>query len=81
MGGDCTVCLSIFGYGLPQAESAFGRLQPQATLESVLSYDTLIEVGRANGHISDADLEKLVEWKSDPFNWGDKHGFPKVEKK
>jgi hypothetical protein len=32
-------------------------------------------------YINDYEKELLDEWRLDPFNWGEKQGFPKVEKK
>jgi orotate phosphoribosyltransferase len=78
--GDCNYCVSIFNYGLDKAVQAFEGLNPRCEVRSLLTYDTLLEVAKETGYINEQQAEMLAEWRADPFNWGEKHGFPKVEK-
>ena len=76
-----THCFSIFSYGLEVAAQAFGELSPHVQTDSLLTYAQLLPIAIARGDISAKQQEVLQEWMNDPFNWGEKHGFPKVEKK
>lgn len=78
--GLCTECWSIFDYGLDKAVQAFGDLDPRCNVRSLLKYGTLLEVAVERGYIDGQQEEMLAEWNADPFGWGEKHGFPKVEK-
>ncbi|MEN7982469.1 MAG: orotate phosphoribosyltransferase [Nanoarchaeota archaeon] len=78
--GDCNYCVSIFNYGLDKAVQAFEGLNPSCEVRSLLTYDTLLEVAKETGYINEGPAKMLAEWRADPFNWGEKHGFPKVEK-
>ena len=31
------------------------------------------------GHINKEERKVLDEWRADPFGWGEKHGFPRVD--
>lgn len=79
--GDCRNCLSIFNYGLEEAQKPFRELSPPCEVGSLLTYDVLIQVAKETGHIKPEQVAMLEEWRQDPFGWGEKHGFPKVEKK
>jgi len=78
--GVCNHCFSIFNYGLDKAVEAFDNLEPRCVVRSILTYDTLLEVAKATGYVNDAQVAMLEEWRADPFGWGEKHGFPKVER-
>ena len=78
--GACYNCLSIFNYGLSKAEKAFRELDPPCMVDSILSYQRLLDVAKETGYINDQQAEMLAEWRADPFEWGARHGFPKVEK-
>lgn len=77
--GDANHCLSIFSYGLDKADRAFGELDPQCVVRSLLTYDVLLEVAKDVGYMSAEQIRLLEEWRADPFNWGENHGFPRVE--
>ena len=79
-GGICNYCLSIFNYGLDKAVQAFASLNPKCNVESLLTYDILLEVAKETGYIINQQEEALAEWRGDPFGWGEKQGFPKVER-
>ena len=78
--GECNYCISIFNYGLDKAAQAFDSLDPKCNVRSLLTYDTLLEVAKETGYINDQQAKMLAEWRADPFGWGEKHGFPKVER-
>jgi orotate phosphoribosyltransferase len=73
-------CASIFNYGLEKAESEFAKLDPDCNVVSLLTYHILMEAAGERGQFDPAELDMLKEWRGDAFNWGAKHGFPKVEK-
>ncbi|MFH1316269.1 MAG: orotate phosphoribosyltransferase [Candidatus Woesearchaeota archaeon] len=78
--GKCDYIISIFDYGLDKASQAFLELDPKCNVKSLLTYDILLEVAKEAGYLTDDQVKLLEEWRSDPFNWGENHGFPKVEK-
>ena len=78
--GECNYCFSIFDYGLDKAREAFDALNPSCTTKSLLTYDTLLRVAKDRGYINPKQEGMLEEWRIDPFRWGEKHGFPRVEK-
>jgi len=78
--GVCNYCISIFNYGLDKAVQAFDNLEPKCEVRSLLTYDRLLEVAKETGYIDAQQTKMLNEWRADPFGWGEKHGFPQVEK-
>jgi orotate phosphoribosyltransferase len=79
MGAYVSRCYSIFSYGFEKAHALFKEVN--CTLESALEYDTLLSEAKEGGKFTELQLNSLAEWRDDPFSWGAKHGFPKVEKK
>jgi len=77
--GQCDNCISIFTYGLDKAAQAFSSLDPRCEVRSLLRYETLLEVAKETGYIDDEQVAMLEEWRAAPFEWGERHGFPKVE--
>jgi orotate phosphoribosyltransferase len=73
-------CLSIFSYGLEKAAEEFGALDPPCRYTSLLTFPTLLEVARSGGFLTPDQITLLEAWREDPFGWGEKHGFPRVEK-
>jgi len=78
--GSCNYCISVFNYGLDRGVEAFSNLDPKCEVRSLLTYDVLLEVAKETGYITDPQAVMLAEWRSDPFGWGEKNGFPPVEK-
>lgn len=78
--GICNHCISIFNYGLDEAVQTFDRLNPKCKVNSLLTYDKLIEIAKKIGYINIKQAKMLEEWRTNPFEWGEKHGLPKVEK-
>ncbi|MDP3882193.1 MAG: hypothetical protein Q8Q31_04935 [Nanoarchaeota archaeon] len=63
-------CLAIFNYGLRESFTS-----------SILTYDVLLKVAEKKGNIRGDQVAMLQEWREDPFNWGQNHGFPPEGKK
>jgi len=79
--GDCRHCISIFNYELNGTAELFNNLNPPCKLQALLTYAMLIETARDENYILSEQVEMLEEWRKDPFNWGERHGFPRVDKK
>ena len=79
-GGKADVIISIFNYGLGKAIEEFNSLKTGCKVLSLLDYDTLLTVATETKYLKPNQVDILKEWRADPFNWGAKHGFPKVEK-
>jgi orotate phosphoribosyltransferase len=82
-------CLSIFDYGFAESEEMFSGLRPfegnqslrgRCKIESLLDYDTLLEVAASDGYITTDQVDMLQHWRLAPFEWGAKHGYPPVLK-
>ena len=85
-------CLSIFNYGLDAAVRMFDgrepfdkerklKLETPCNVYSILDYNTLLEVAKKSGYVNESQIKMLQEWRESPLKWGERHGFPKVEKK
>jgi orotate phosphoribosyltransferase len=77
-GATVEFCNAIFSYDFPETLQKFEGV---CKFNRLLGYDQLLEVALRKGKIKPEQHEMLAEWRKDPFNWGAKHGFPKVEKK
>ena len=60
--------VSIFNYGFPQASTAFETAGIK--LHSLSNYETLINNAQKQGHLSDAQLNSLLNWRENPAEWG-----------
>lgn len=77
-GGVCNLCLAIFTYGFKSAEDAFASAPSgPCTFHTILSYDVMVRTAEETGYITAKDAEALREWRTDPFSWGEKRGFPR----
>ena len=63
-----------------RAVQAFDSLDPKCEVHPILTYDHLLKIAKETGYIDEQQAEMLAEWRADPFGWGEKHGFPKIEK-
>jgi orotate phosphoribosyltransferase len=79
-GGMVEACISIFNYGLDKAVQEFEALDPPCRVLSLLTYDTLLQAAIETNYLEQDQVDVLQEWRANPFNWGENHGFPKVEK-
>jgi orotate phosphoribosyltransferase len=89
--GRCDYLFSIFSYGFSEAAELFegkrpfdkqgNLLSPPCAVASILTYPVLLSVAKERGCITAEQETLLAQWRADPFGWGAKHGFPKVERK
>ena len=78
--GKVSYCLSIFNYGLEKANEEFNNLNSKCEVRSLLTYDILLETALEAGYLTESQIELLKDWRKDPFEWGEKYGFSKIEK-
>ncbi len=79
-GGVCPYTLAIFTYGLQASIDAFASLKSACTPYTILEYDSMVATALAIGYVDKGGAELLNEWRTDPFGWGEKHGFLPVQK-
>jgi orotate phosphoribosyltransferase len=60
--------VAIFTYGLADAEESFKAAN--CTLHTLTNYNYLINKALEQDYIKDTDMQSLLEWRSDPKNWG-----------
>jgi len=70
--------LSIFNYGFPEVNKNF--IDEKISVNSALYYDTLLKIAKQTNYINSEQEKLLADWRLDPFNWGEKHGFIKGSK-
>lgn len=73
-------CLAIFTYGLDAAAKAFESLSPACEAYTILSYDVMVRTAQDVGYITAEEALMLHSWREDPFGWGEKNGFARVER-
>lgn len=78
--GKCPYCFSIFSYGLETSFEAFRAINPECVPYSILNYDLMLDTALQVGYINEKDHEALRQWREDPFSWGEKRGFMRVER-
>lgn len=69
--------LCIMDYGFPVARQAFERNDVQMT--SLVTYADILACAKEIEYVTQEQAAMLADWSSDPFGWGAKNGFPKVE--
>ncbi|WP_167628213.1 orotate phosphoribosyltransferase [Listeria valentina] len=67
-GCDVLGIVAIFTYGLEEGRTRFE--EAGVKLETLTDYETLIEVARDEGYVTEADMATLREWKKDPTAFG-----------
>ncbi|MHC5252018.1 orotate phosphoribosyltransferase [Listeria kieliensis] len=67
-GCDVLGIAAIFTYGLEEGRTRFE--EAGVKLETLTDYETLIEVARDEGYVTEADMATLREWKKDPTAFG-----------
>jgi orotate phosphoribosyltransferase len=72
-GGVVDHCLAICTYGFPQAAAAFAAAG--VTLLPLCSYDDLAAVAGRLRFVSAADLDLVLDWRTDPAGWAARHGI------
>ncbi len=75
-GGEVHDCLCIFNYGFQQAEDLFRA--EGCRLHSLLTFDALVDFAEESGTLPAPQIEMLRPWHTDPFKWGEDHGFPRA---
>lgn len=68
-------CLCIFDYGFQKAASGFKNMNCQ--LHPLFTFETLIQYASKSGIVGQEDRDLIASWYQDPFNWGEKRGFPR----
>ena len=79
-GGVCPYTLAIFTYGLQASIEAFASLDPSCTSHTILEYDSMVATALESGYVDESGAALLSEWRENPFGWGEKHGFPPLQK-
>ena len=73
-GGKVEHCFSIFAYEFTKATEQFQNAQCQ--LHQLLGFNKLVAQAMEENILNKDQLHMLQSWNDDPFNWGDKNGFP-----
>ncbi len=69
-GGIVNHCFSIFSYGFPETSEKFNNISCQ--FHSILVFSKLLQVAQSTADISQNDIEILLSWQKNPFEWGNK---------
>ncbi len=75
--GDCGTCLAIFSYAFPQSRDLFSGMEPACRLSPLFDFGLLLEAAMEKGVLREGDRRLLEEWRDAPFEWGERHGFPR----
>ncbi|WP_319758306.1 orotate phosphoribosyltransferase [uncultured Sphaerochaeta sp.] len=78
--GVCPYTLAIFTYGFATANEAFASLDPACTFFTILDYDVMVASAQETGYVNSEEARLLTSWREDPFGWGEKLGFSKVDR-
>jgi len=55
-------------------------LDPVCTFFTILDYDVMVASAQETGYVNSEEARLLTSWREDPFGWGEKQGFPKVDR-
>lgn len=78
--GVCPYTFAIFTYGFAAAQEAFAALDPACKAFTILDYDVMVASAKETGYVNSEEARLLTLWREDPFGWGEKQGFPKVDR-
>lgn len=78
--GNIYSCLSIFNYGFPEAQKLFADLTPPCMVQSLITYPILLEEAVRVNYLKSEQIDMLKDWSDNPFQWGEKNGFPRIVK-
>ena len=78
-GAKCNAGISVYSYEFNEALTSLRREAPNLSSFSSLYYETLIDIAAKEGRLNQRQLDALVEWRKDPLNWREKHGFPRAQ--
>ena len=73
--GTADYCLAIFTYEMESSRKAFE--ENSCRVFTVSCFSKLIETAAEKKYINSIEMEKALDWNSDPENWGRKHGYEK----
>lgn len=72
-GGEVSHVFSIITYGLQKAQQNFA--DNNLNLISLTTFENVAEQAQNLNYINKEDLQIILDWTSDPTNWGKKMGF------
>jgi len=72
-GGIVNFCFCIFSYGFTETYKKFEEINCQ--YHSLLSFQTLLKEAESLQLLSSDQIESLMVWNKDPFNWAETKGF------
>jgi orotate phosphoribosyltransferase len=73
LGADVTDCLTIVSYGFAAADEAFQRAQVR--LHTLTDFATIARNAYDMERISQAEMDAIQDWMTDPHGWAAKHGL------
>ncbi len=71
--GNADNCLAIFTYEMESSRKLFE--ENRCSVYTVSGFSKLIETAAEIKYINSSEMQKALDWNSDPENWGRKHGF------
>ena len=71
-GAEPVAGLAVFSYGFAEADAAFDAAG--LPLRTLTTFEALARVAREDGSLSDADLDTLAAWRTDPVRWSRERG-------
>ncbi len=71
-GATVRAVFAIFSYELDVADEAFR--EAEMTRYVLATFDTLVDVVRERGNLSESDVALLTSWHADPAGWSVEHG-------
>ena len=77
-GGSVNNCVAITTYEFPEAEKLLDSLS--CRLFTLLTFHDLLGGAKGFG-VSDEYIRETEAWHSDKFNWGERHGYPRSDRK
>jgi orotate phosphoribosyltransferase len=77
-GAEISACLAIFNYGFEEARISFEN--SKCKFFCLLNLSQLLDVAIEEKRIEKNDVALLMDWQSAPFEWGERHGFPKISR-
>ncbi|MBI2086376.1 orotate phosphoribosyltransferase [Candidatus Daviesbacteria bacterium] len=72
-GGEISYVFSIITYGLSKAEQTFK--ENNLNFVSLTSFKDVVQEAQKMDYINKEDMQLILDWTSDPLNWGKKTGF------
>lgn len=78
-GATVPACLAIFTYGFDAATERFARISGSPRLAAICTMHDLIVRAQETGRISHDEERSLRQWITDPFRWGERNGFSRVD--